>query len=107
MKTAIPVILTEGLWAVSVSCIFAAYGKISARICGIAVAMTVTDFFQTVYFGLGNASAVLLGEVLGQGKKKLTYQYSRNILKITWCLNVVMTAAIILMREPIANIYKF
>ena len=51
MKTAIPVILTEGLWAVSVSCIFAAYGKISAAAFAVSqVAMTVTDFFQTVYF---------------------------------------------------------
>ena len=108
MKTAIPVIITEGLWAVSVSCIFAAYGKISASAFAVSqVAVTVTDFFQTVYFGLGNASAVLLGEVLGQGKKKLTYEYSRNILKVTWVLNVVMTAAIILMRAPIADIYNF
>ena len=108
MKTAIPVIVTEGLWAVSVSCIFAAYGKISAAAFAVSqVAMTVTDFFQTVYFGLGNASAVLLGEVLGQGKKKLTYQYSRNILKVTWVLNVVMTLVIILLRQPIADIYDF
>ena len=108
MKTAIPVIITEGLWAVSVSCIFAAYGKISASAFAVSqVAVTVTDFFQTVYFGLGNASAVLLGEVLGQGKKKLTYQYSRNILKVTWGLNVIMTAAIILLRTPIASIYNF
>ena len=108
MKTAIPVIVTEGLWAVSVSCIFAAYGKISASAFAVSqVAVTVTDFFQTVYFGLGNASAVLLGEVLGQGKKKLTYQYSRNILKVTWVLNVVMTTAIILLRAPIADIYNF
>lgn len=108
MKTAIPVIVTEGLWAVSVSCIFAAYGKISASAFAVSqVAVTVTDFFQTVYFGLGNASAVLLGEVLGQGKKKLTYQYSRNILKVTWILNVVMTTAIILLRAPIAAIYDF
>lgn len=69
--------------------------------------MTVTDFFQTVYFGLGNASAVLLGEVLGQGRKKLTYQYSKNILKVTWALNVVMTLLIILARGPIAAIYNF
>ena len=108
MKTAIPVIITEGLWAVSVSCIFAAYGKISASAFAVSqVAVTVTDFFQTVYFGLGNASAVLLGEVLGQGKKKLTYQYSRNILKVTWVLNVIMTAVILFMRTPIANIYNF
>lgn len=108
MKTAIPVILTEGLWALSVSCIFAAYGKIGAAAFAVSqVAMTVTDFFQTVYFGLGNASAVLLGEVLGQGRKKLTYQYSKNILKVTWALNVVMTLLIILARGPIAAIYNF
>lgn len=108
MRTAIPVILTEGLWAVSVSCIFAAYGKIGAAAFAVSqVAMTVTDFFQTIYFGLGNASAVLLGEVLGQGKKKLTYQYSKNILKVTWLLNVVMTVVIILARGPIADIYDF
>lgn len=108
MKTAVPVILTEGLWAVSVSCIFAAYGKIGAAAFAVSqVAMTVTDFFQTVYFGLGNASAVLLGEVLGQGKKKLTYQYSKNILKVTWMLNVIMTLVIILARGPIATIYDF
>lgn len=108
MKTAIPVILTEGLWALSVSCIFAAYGKIGAAAFAVSqVAMTVTDFFQTVYFGLGNASAVLLGEVLGQGRKKLTYQYSKNILKVTWVLNIVMTLLIILVRTPIAALYDF
>lgn len=108
MKTAIPVILTEGLWAASVSCIFAAYGKLGAAAFAVSqVAMTVTDFFQTVYFGLGNASAVLLGEVLGQGKKKLTYQYSKNILKVTWILNIVMTVLIIAVRGPIAAIYGF
>ena len=108
MKTAVPVIITEGFWALSVSCIFAAYGKISASAFAVSqVAVTVTDFFQTVYFGLGNASSALLGEVLGQGKKERTYQYSRNILKVTWVLNVVMTAVIILMRQPIADIYNF
>jgi putative MATE family efflux protein len=108
MKTAIPVIITEGFWALSVSCIFAAYGKISASAFAVSqVAVTVTDFFQTVYFGLGNASAALLGEVLGQGKKERTYQYSRNVLNVTWVLNVIMTAAIILLRGPIAAIYNF
>ena len=59
MKTAVPVIITEGLWAVSVSCIFAAYGKISASAFAVSqVAVTVTDFFQTIYFGLGNATPV-------------------------------------------------
>lgn len=108
MKTAIPVIITEGLWAVSVSAIFAAYGRISASALAVSqIAVTVTDFFQTVYFGLGNASAVLIGEVLGQGRKTLAFEYSRKVLKVTWVLNVVMTVVIILARTPIALIYNF
>ena len=108
MKTAIPVIITEGLWAVSVSAIFAAYGRISASALAVSqIAVTVTDFFQTVYFGLGNASAVLIGEVLGQGRKTLAFEYSRKVLKVTWVLNGVMTLVIILARTPIALIYNF
>jgi len=108
MRTAVPVIITEGLWAISVSSIYAAYGRISASALAVSqIAVTVTDFFQTVYFGLGNAAAVIIGEVLGQGKKNQAYRYSKNIIKVTWGLNVVMTAAIILMRTPIAAIYNF
>ena len=108
MKTAVPVIVTEGLWAISVSSIFAAYGRISAAALAVSqIAVTVTDFFQTVYFGLGNAAAVIIGEVLGQGKKELAYRYSKNIIKVTWILNGVMTVILILARTPIAVIYNY
>lgn len=108
MVTAVPVIITEGLWALSISLTFAAYGRINASALAIVqIAVTVTDFFQTVYFGVGNASAVIIGEALGQGRKNRAWRYSRNIMRITWILNVLMTAAIILMRQPIADIYDF
>ena len=108
MKTAVPVIITEGLWATSVSAIFAAYGRISAAALAVSqIAVTVTDFFQTLYFGLGNAAAVIIGEVLGQGKKELAYRYSKNIIKVTWILNVVLTTVLILARTPITMIYDY
>lgn len=108
MKTAVPVIMTEGMWAFSVSAIFAAYGKISASALAISqIAVTVTDFFQTIYFGLGNASSVIIGEVLGQGRRSTAFEYSRKVLKVTWILNIIMTVVIILARTPIAAIYDF
>ena len=108
MKTAVPVIITEGMWAFSVSAIFAAYGKISASALAISqIAVTVTDFFQTIYFGLGNASSVIIGEVLGQGRRRTAFEYSRKVLKVTWILNIIMTVVIILSRTPIAAIYDF
>lgn len=108
MKTAVPVIITEGIWALSVSLMYMAFGKISASALAITqIAVTVTDFAQTVYFGVGNASAVLIGEVLGQGKTRMAWRYSKRIMNITWLLNLVMTAVIILMRQPVAIIYDF
>jgi putative MATE family efflux protein len=108
MKTAVPVVINEGLWAVSVSMTLAAYGKIGPSALAIVqVATTVTEFFQTVYFGVGNASAVIIGEALGQGRKKRAWRYSRRIMKITWGLNVIMTLLIIFLRQPIAIIYDF
>lgn len=108
MKTAVPVIITEGMWAFSVSAIFAAYGKISASALAISqIAVTVTDFFQTIYFGLGNASSVIIGEVLGQGRRSTAFEYSRKVLKVTWILNIIMTVVIILARTPIVAIYDF
>lgn len=108
MVTAVPVIITEGLWALSTSMMFAAYGRISASALAVVqIAVTVTDLFQTVYFGVGNAAAVIVGEALGQGRRKRAWRYSEKIMKITWVLNVAMTAVIILMRHPVAMIYEF
>lgn len=108
MRTAVPVIFNEGGWALSVALVFAAYGKISAAALAIAqVTSTVTEFFQTVYYGVGNASAVIIGEELGKGKTALAFRYSKKIMKITWGLSACMTVLIILAREPIAAIYAF
>ena len=108
MKTAVPVIINEAMWALSVAIIFAIYGYIGPTALAIVqVANTVTDVFQTAYAGLGNASAVIVGQTLGQGKKELAYRYSSMVLKVTWALNIVMTLILIAIRGIVADIYDF
>ena len=108
MKTAVPVIILEGLWALSVSLMYMAFGKIGASALAVTqIAVTVTDFAQTVYFAVGNAAAVIIGEALGQGRRQTAWRYSKRIMNITWLLNLTMTAVIILMRQPVAAIYEF
>lgn len=108
MKTGLPVILNEGLWALSVSLVFAAYGRIGpAALAIVQVANTVTEVFQTAYAGVGNAASVIVGQALGQGRVEHAYAYSKKVLNITWLLNVFMTLLLIFIREPIAQIYNF
>jgi len=85
-----------------------AFGKIGASALAVTqIAVTVTDFAQAVYFAVGNAAAVLIGEVLGQGRRQTAWRYSKRIMNITWLLNLTMTAVILLMRQPVADIYNF
>ncbi len=108
MKTGVPVILNEGLWAVSVALIFAAYGRIGpAALAIVQVANTITEVFQTAYAGVSNAASVIIGQALGQGKTKQAYTYSKKILNIVWILNIIMTLVLIFIRGPIAQIYNF
>lgn len=108
MKTAVPVIILEGLWALSVSLMYMAFGKIGASALAVTqIAVTVTDFAQTMYFAVGNAAAVIVGEALGQGRRQTAWRYSKRIMNITWLLNLIMTAVIILMRQPVTAIYEF
>lgn len=54
MRTAIPVVFTEGCWAASVALIFAAYGKLGTSALAVAqVANVICEMLQSVYFGVG------------------------------------------------------
>ena len=108
MKTAVPVMFNEGCWALSVSMVFAAYGKIGpAALAVVQVANTITEFLQTAYAGVSNASTVIVGQALGQGRVEHAVAYSRKIMILAWVFNVVMTAILILIRQPIVTIYEF
>lgn len=67
MKTAMPVVISEGGWSLGVTLTFAAYGKISAEALAVMqVSNVLCTLCQCASFGVGNASAALTGETLGQ-----------------------------------------
>lgn len=108
MTTAWPVICNEGLWAVSNAIVFAIYGQISAAALAIVqIATTVTEVFQTLYSGLGSASAVVIGKALGQGRRDESYEYALKVVKLTFILNIFTMSLLAAAIWPIAHIYGF
>ena len=108
MKMAVPVVITEGGWATSVALIFAAYGHIgTAALAVVQVANVVTEMMQSFYFGVGNATAMLIGEMLGRGNKEAAYRDAVRSLKIVAVMNIFMTVILMLLSRPIAGIYNF
>lgn len=108
MKTAVPVVFTEGGWAASVAMIFAAYGLLGTSALAVAqVANVVCEMLQSAYFGVGNATAMLIGENLGQGEKDRAYRNGKLSIRAVWILNVVMTITMLFLARPIASVYNF
>ena len=108
MKTAIPVIVNEGSWAVSTAWIFAAYGILGTAALAVEqVANVISDMLQTVFFGIGNATAVIIGESLGQKDREKAYYYGQLSIVAVMIMNVVVTAVTYGVSWPVAAIYGF
>lgn len=108
MKTVLPVVVSESSWSVATSAYFAAYGILGASAFAVAqVSAVVNEFSQSIYFGIGNALAVIIGEKLGQGRIHEVEKDASRILRVVMVLNLIVTVALILARDIIANFYAF
>ncbi len=108
IKTTLPVLTTEGAWGIGNSMLYMAYGLLgSVALAVTQVAAVINELFQTVFYGVGVSSAVIIGNELGRSQLAKAYQRGRQFIIITLILGVVATVALILSRSYIANFYNF
>ncbi|MDO4581054.1 MAG: MATE family efflux transporter [Bacillota bacterium] len=106
--TALPVLISETAWSLGTSIYYVAYGKIGASALAVVqVAGVVNDLFSALFFGIGNASAVMIGNVLGQGNKELAFDYSKTFLKMTLFVCVITSLGFLFSRNLIIDMYDF
>ena len=83
VKTALPVAMSESAWSIGTTVCFIAYGLLgTSAVAVVQVASVINDLFQCVFFGLGNACAVMIGNELGRNHTKLAYSYGRVFIGI-------------------------
>lgn len=108
LSTSFPVILSEGGWSIGNTVYYIAYGLLGASaIAVVQVASTINDLFQCLFFGVGNASAVMIGNELGRKNSESAYDYAGVFLKITFALNIIISFALYFSRGAIISIYGF
>ncbi len=108
MKTAIPVVISEGGWSIATTLTFIAYGILGpSAFAVVQVASVVNEFFQSFFFGVGNAAAVMLGEALGRGETEKAESYSRSFLSVLFVMSVIVMVFLISVRGGIAGLYQF
>ncbi|QSX05200.1 MATE family efflux transporter [Sedimentibacter sp. zth1] len=108
IKTSFPVIVSESSWALGTTVYYIAYGIIGpSAIAVVQVAYIINDLFQSMFLGVGNAASVILGNEIGKNNLEKAENYSKKLIKITFILNIVVSIALILVRNIIVDIYNF
>lgn len=108
VKTAMPVVVTETVFSLVGSVTFAIYGTLgSAALAVIQVATNIANLAQVVFFGLGNAAAVLIGGALGVQDRERGIEYARISFRLAIILNIIVCLVIVAIARPVSAFYDF
>lgn len=100
---AVPVLLNELFWGTGISVITAIIGHLgSPAVAANSVAQVVKQLAMVVTFGLANATAIMIGKVIGEGRKDLAKVYGKRFVRIALLLGV-MGAGVILLVSPVVR----
>ncbi|MDO4799663.1 MAG: MATE family efflux transporter, partial [Bacillota bacterium] len=95
MRRALPVLLNEGFWSLGMTAISVIISWSSTEaVAAYFVANVVMSLFQVLSFGIGNASATMLGNQLGAGERERALDYNKKLLAINTLSGVVTAVAI-------------
>ena len=108
VTTAIPVGLSDGLWGVTCTVYLSVYGLIgTAAVAAAQVINLVNECFQSVFYGVGSAAAVLIGEQLGQADLERAKKSAVEFMWICTVLSVVLAVVMHLISPFITGFYHF
>ncbi len=83
LRISAPVIANEFMWGIGLSAMTAIFGHLgSAAAAANSVAQVCRNLATVIAFGVANAAAVLIGKVIGEGKKDLAKVYGGRFIKL-------------------------
>jgi len=73
-----PVVVNEGLWAVGIVSYSAAISRIGTdALAAYQISDTIYGLYMVLFFGLGNACAVMIGNQIGANREHLALKYAK------------------------------
>lgn len=106
-KIAIPVILSQVLWAVSVPMQTAILGHLSSdAIAANSVATTFYQYLKVVVQAMCSATAVMIGSIIGRGDMRRIRSDARTLEVIDLIIGIVLGILLFSLRNFLLNFYN-
>lgn len=107
IRGSLPVIVNEIVWGLGASTVAIVIGRMG-RECTAAysICSTINQLATITLFGVGSASAVIIGNTIGEGRYDEAKKYSRKLLAIGLILGIFSMLCILLLRRPIVSLFN-
>ncbi len=107
LKTSMPAALNEVLWSVGITSYNAVYARIGTEaIAAININATIEELVFVLFIGLGNASAVMVGNKIGAGGKDIAFEYGRRFTILGVASALLGGVIVLLLRETVIGLYE-
>lgn len=102
----LPVMINELFWAVGISVHSVILGHMgSAVVAANSICNVIFQMVTSVILGVSNASAVVIGKVIGTNDFKYAKACAVKLLKMYFFIGLVSAITLIAIRKPIISIY--
>ena len=105
--TCFPVLLNEMLWSLGMTAYKIGYSRLGVdTLACINVSEAIANFFFVFVMGLGNATTIFLGQILGQGDVNRAKLGARKTLQIALFIGTIMGLFIALSASSFTSLFK-
>ncbi|AMN35089.1 MATE family efflux transporter [Clostridium perfringens] len=102
-----PVLCNELLWAIGASMISVIVGRMGTEVVAANSINGVAHQFVTVFiFGMSNATAVIIGNTIGEGKKEKAKEYAYSIGIFSVVMGCISGLMILLIKPFVVDFYN-
>ena len=107
LKTAMPAAVNEVFWSVGITVYTAVYAHISTgAVAAVQINASIEEIAFVLFIGLGNASAIMIGNKIGENEIELAFEYARRFLIIVVSIAIFLGIIILLLRPQIIGLYE-
>ncbi|MBQ3009457.1 MAG: MATE family efflux transporter [Oscillospiraceae bacterium] len=103
---ALPVVGNEMIWGMGATVTSMIMGRIgSTFVAANSITNVIAQLAQVFIFGIANASAVVCGKTIGEGKMERAQKAANTLLLMGITFGLISTCVILLLRNPFLTIY--
>jgi putative MATE family efflux protein len=107
LKTSMPAAINEVLWSIGITSYNAVYARIGTdAIAAVNINATIEELVFVLFIGLGNASAVMVGNKIGAGGSDEAFEYGRRFTILGVASALLGGVIVLFARETVIDLYQ-